>query len=262
MSIQAWSQLTGINLLLYFVVYILESAGIPNTLLLSSIQYILFALATIPSILWTDHWGRRPSLLVGGFSMAFWLYLMGGLFSRFGESNPVPNRAYTWVVIGHPAASHCIQASSYLAAASFAMFWGPVSWVYPPEIMPVRLRAKAVSLSTSTVWALSYALGFAVPPLFRAISWRIFFIFGSFNLAACIHVWFQIPETKHVSLEEMDEIFEHGEPIWQSFYNIRKTDRLDALARDIEQGKLHLHRIVHVEVSDDLERNGHGGIRL
>ncbi|KAK9319830.1 general substrate transporter [Lipomyces orientalis] len=250
MAIQAWSQLTGINLLLYFIVYILEAAGIPNTLLFSSIQYILFAVATIPSILWLDHWGRRLSLIIGSLSMAFWLYLIGGLFARFGEPNPVHNQAYTWIIVDHPAASHCIQASTYLAAVSFAMFWGPVSWTYPPEIIPLRIRAKAVSLSTSTNWAINYALGFAVPPLLRAISWRLFVIFASFNVAAFIHIWFRMPETKKLSLEEMDEIFEHGEPIWRSLTNVLHRDRLDALARDIENSKLHNHRIVHVEVDD------------
>ncbi|KAK9327832.1 general substrate transporter [Lipomyces starkeyi] len=255
MAIQAWSQLTGINLLLYFIVYILESAGISNILLFSSIQYILFALATIPSILWTDYWGRRLSLLIGSLSMAFWLYLIGGLFARFGEPAPSDNQAYTLIIVDHRAASHCIQASSYLAAASFAMFWGAVSWTYPTEIIPLRIRAKAVSLSTSTNWAINYALGFAVPPLLRVISWRLFVIFGSFNMAAFIHVWFKIPETKQVSLEEMDEVFEHGEPIWRSATNVHYIDRLDALARDIEQCKFHNHRTVHVDLNEDLERS-------
>ncbi|KAK9258169.1 hypothetical protein V1519DRAFT_433665 [Lipomyces tetrasporus] len=248
MAIQAWSQLTGINLLLYFIVYIIEAAGIPNTLLVSSIQYFLFALATIPSILWLDHWGRRLSLIIGSLSMAFWLYLIGGLFARFGEPNPVHNQPFTWIIVGHPAASQCIQASTYLAAVSFAMFWGPVSWTYPPEIIPLRIRAKAVSLATSTNWAINYALGFAVPPVLRAISWRLLVIFASFNIAAFVHVWFRMPETKQLSLEEMDEVFEHGEPIWRSLTNIHHRDRLDALARDVEKSKLHNHRTVHVEV--------------
>ncbi|KAK9242306.1 general substrate transporter [Lipomyces tetrasporus] len=259
MAIQAWSQLTGINLLLYFIVYILEAAGIPNTLLVSSIQYILFALATIPSILWLDHWGRRLSLIIGSLSMVFWLYLIGGLFARFGEPNPVHNQPFTWIIVGHPAASHCIQASTYLAAVSFAMFWGPVSWTYPPEIIPLHIRAKAVSLATSTNWAINYALGFAVPPLLRAISWHLFVIFASFNIAAFVHVWFRMPETKQLSLEEMDEVFEHGEPIWRSLTNIHHRDRLDALARDIEKSKLHNHRTVHVEMCDGPGRGSQRG---
>ncbi|KAK9314891.1 general substrate transporter [Lipomyces starkeyi] len=259
MAIQGWSQLVGINVLMYYVVYILDSAGISNTLLASSIQYIVNMVMTIPSILWTDHWGRRPALLLGALNIAFWLYLIAGLLARYGEPNPVPDQSYTWVVMGHPVVTRCIQASSYMTVASFAVSWGPVSWMYPPEIMPLRIRAKAVSIATATNWAANFALGLAVPPLLRAIRWRIFFIFGSFNLVAFIHVWIAAPETKQRTLEEMDEIFQHGEPLWRSFTGARKTDRLDSLAKDIEMGHLKIHRSVQVEMYDDYIRSGSTG---
>jgi hypothetical protein len=38
--------------------------------------------------------------------------------------------------------------------AAFGMSWGPVPWLYPPEIMPLAFRAKGVSLSTATVSSL------------------------------------------------------------------------------------------------------------
>ncbi|KAK9428835.1 general substrate transporter [Lipomyces doorenjongii] len=206
MAIQGWSQLVGINVLMYYVVYILNSAGISNTLLASSIQYII---------------------------------------------NMVMTQSYTWIVMGHPAATRCIQACSYMTVASFAVSWGPVSWMYPPEIMPLRIRAKAVSIATATNWAANFALGLAVPPLLRAIRWRMFFIFGSFNLVAFIHVWIAAPETKQRTLEEMDEIFQHGDSLWRSFTGVHNTDRLDNLAKDIEMGHLKIHRSVQVEMYDD-----------
>ncbi|KAK9492041.1 hypothetical protein V1508DRAFT_419892, partial [Lipomyces doorenjongii] len=42
---------------------------------------------------------------------------------------------------------------------------------------------------------------FAVPPLLRCIQWRLFFVFGSFNMAAFIHAWFTAPETKQRTLD-------------------------------------------------------------
>ncbi|KAK9428001.1 general substrate transporter [Lipomyces doorenjongii] len=237
MAIQAWSQLTGINFLLYFIVYILGSAGVSNPLLDSSILYIVGLTATIPVILWTDRWGRRPSLLIGALSMAFWLYLSGGLFARFGKPNPVPNQPYSWVISDHPAASRAIQVCLYLTTASFAMSWAPVSWIYPPEIVPLRIRAKAVALSTATNWAINFALGFAVPVVFRDIGWGIFFIFGSFNIASFVFVFLKMPETKQHTLEEMDEIFDHGKPPWRSFTGTYNS-RLDALAKEIELRRL------------------------
>lgn len=51
------------------------------------------------------------------------------------------------------AAAKGLIACTYLFVASYAPTWGPVSWVYPPELYPLRLRGKAVALATSANWA-------------------------------------------------------------------------------------------------------------
>ncbi|KAK9469300.1 general substrate transporter [Lipomyces arxii] len=250
MIIQVWSQLCGINFLLYYIVYVLNSAGVSNPLLASSVQYVINMVMTVPAILWMDKWGRRPTLLLGSASMALWLFLIGGLLQHFGQPNPVPDQSYTWVIIGHQPATRCIQAFTYLTVLSFAVSWGPVSWTYPPEIMPLRIRAKAVSLATAANWAANFALGLVVPPLLRAIRWWLFFIFGILNILAFAYVWFYAPETKQRTLEEMDEIFEHGEPLYKSFLGLRTSDKLDMLAQDIELGNLKVNRSVQVKMYD------------
>ncbi|KAK9353604.1 hypothetical protein V1523DRAFT_396351 [Lipomyces doorenjongii] len=214
MAIQAWSQLGGLIQLLRTLVY-------------ASFTYISITVGTIPTILWTDQWGRRSSLLVGALFGAFWMYIIGGLFARFGQPNPLKDQANTWVIIGHPAAGRTIQASCYLAAATFAMSWGPIEWIYPPEIYPLRIRAKAVWLTTAANWGVNYLLALAVPSLLRSIQWRLFIIFGSFNIGAFIYAIFRVRETKQRTLEEMDEVFEHGEPVWRSFTGVDRPDDVE-----------------------------------
>ncbi|KAK9371408.1 general substrate transporter [Lipomyces kononenkoae] len=242
MAIQCLSQLTGVNVLLYFIVYIFQSISISNELFFSSIQYIIFVVATIPTILWTDQWGRRSSLLLGSLGVGFWMFLIAGIFATYGHANPVTNQPYTWIITDNSAASHTIQASVYLASATFALSWGPIEWIYPPEIIPLRVRAKAVSLSTAANWLTNFTLALVMPPLLRSIRWGVFVIFGAFNIAGFIHVWLRVPETKQCTLEEMDEIFEHGEPVWKSFTGQRYSGRLEALAKEIERGKFGVHR--------------------
>ncbi|KAK9386049.1 general substrate transporter [Lipomyces mesembrius] len=263
MATQALSQLSGVIQLLYYIVYVLRAANYhplnPNptrTLIAAAIMYIVFTVGTIPSIIWTDQWGRRSSLLVGALSVAFWMYLIGVIMARFGEPNPVPNQPSTWVIIAHPAASGAVQASCYLAAAAFAMSWGPIEWLYPAEIFPLRIRATAVSLSTAINWATNFVLALAMPSLLRSIQWRVYIIFGSFNIGAFIYVFFWVPETKQRTLEEMDEVFEHGEPVWRSFTGVPRTNRLDVLAHEFEIGIRSIHRIIYVEMHNDVERNG------
>ncbi|KAK9320917.1 general substrate transporter [Lipomyces orientalis] len=238
MALQMWSQLSGMNVLMYYIVYVLKSAGIANTTLASSILYIINMVMTIPCLIWTDQLGRRPSLLVGAVFMSIWFFIIGGLLLQYGEPNPVANEPYTWIINENPAVSRTILAVSYLAVATFAVAWGPISWIYPPEVAPLRVRAKSVALSTAANWATNFALGFAVPPLLRSLKWGMFFLFGFFNIAAFINVLVAVPETKQRTLEEMDEIFEHGKPLWKSFTGMGDTNRLDRLAREIEMGHL------------------------
>ncbi|KAK9250092.1 general substrate transporter [Lipomyces tetrasporus] len=226
MAIKMWSQLSGINVMMYYTGYVLKSAGIANVRFASSIQYIINLVMTVPSLLWIDRSGRWPSLLIGAPVMSFWHFLIGGLLMRYGKPNPTVNEPETWIVVGHTAVSRTILACFYLVVATFAVSWAPISWLYPPEIAPVRVRAKSVAVAAATNWATSFALGFGVPPLLRSISWRMFFLFGALNIAAFVHILF--------ALEEMDEMFEHGEPLWKTFRAKGETDRLDKLARDIE----------------------------
>ncbi|KAK9371567.1 uncharacterized protein V1513DRAFT_468331, partial [Lipomyces chichibuensis] len=144
---------------------------------------------------------------------------------------------YTWIIVDQPIASRCIQASLYLISASFVMSWGPIEWLYPPEIIPLHVRCKAVSLSTSTHYGINLGWALSMLSVWRKILWGVFFISAAIYLAACIHVWLQIPETKQRTLEEMDEIFEHGDQIWRSFTGATYSGRLDLLAKDFEQGK-------------------------
>ena len=88
---------------------------------------------------------------------------------------------------------------------------GPVSWTYPAEIFPMRVRAKAIALSTASNWLFNFGLAWAVPPSLSTIAYKTYFIFGAFNLAAFIHIFFMFPETAGRTLEEVEAIFEKGQ---------------------------------------------------
>lgn len=164
-SVQLWGQLCGINVMMYYIVYIMQGAGIGNPLLTASIQYIINVVLTVPAILFLDRWGRRPSLLYGALGMMVCLLVNGTLLGAYGEPNPDTTRKeVSWIVHGKPAVSRTIVAFSYLFVATFAVTWGPTSWTYPAEIFPSKIRAKAVSLATAANWGSNCALAFAVPP--------------------------------------------------------------------------------------------------
>jgi hypothetical protein len=74
----------------------------------------------------------------------------------------------------------------------------------------MRVRAKAISLSTASNWLFNFALAWAVPPGLSTIAYKTYFMFGTFNLAAFIHIFFMFPETAGRTLEEVEEIFAQG----------------------------------------------------
>jgi sugar porter (SP) family MFS transporter len=173
---QIWSQLTGVNVMMYYIAYVFAQAGLEGHSLLisSSIQYIINVAMTIPALIWIDRIGRRPALIAGSLSMATWLFAEASIFAVYGEPAP-PGGAQgyeeaAYKVTGAP--SKAIIACSYLFVASFAPTWGPVSWIYPPELYPNHLRGKAVALATSGNWIFNFALGYFVPSAFVTIKWR------------------------------------------------------------------------------------------
>jgi len=146
-----------------------------NTLLVSSsIQYVINVAMTVPALIWVDRIGRRPTLLLGSTLMATWLWVNAGILGGMGEYVPGGiNNIREAKVRVTGSASKAVIACSYLFVASYAPTWGPVSWIYPPELFPNQLRGKAVAFTTSGNWAFNFALGYFVPVAFENITWKV-----------------------------------------------------------------------------------------
>jgi hypothetical protein len=229
-----------LNLTVYYITFVFGMAGYKGNanLLASSIQYVINVLMTIPALIWVDKWGRRPTLLIGAFFMATWMFANAGILGGRGVVVPggIGGVTEESMSVSGPAAKGLI-ACTYLFVASFAPTWGPVSWIYPPELFPLRLRGKGVALSTSANWAFNTALGYFVPPAFVNIKWKVYLVFGIFNVAMLIHVFFLFPETAGKTLEETENMFEDpngpkyiGTLAWKT--------RVDRHATMLERGEI------------------------
>ncbi|KAF9883996.1 hypothetical protein FE257_002384 [Aspergillus nanangensis] len=224
---QIWSQLTGMNVMMYYITYVFAMAGLEgnNLLVSSSIQYVINVVMTVPALVWVDHWGRRPTLLLGAVGMLTFLFANAGLMASYGHAAPRGGlnkiEAQSWIIRGPP--SKALIACTYLFVACYAITWGPVSWVYPPELFPLRVRGKANALCTSSNWAFNFALGYFVPPAFVNIKWQVYLLFGVFCAAMFLHVFFMFPETTGKTLEDVEKIFTDpsglpyiGRPAWKT----------------------------------------------
>jgi sugar porter (SP) family MFS transporter len=192
MSSQAFAQLNGINVISYYAPRVFEEAGWigREAILMTGINSVIYVLSTIPTWYLVDNWGRRAILLSGAVVMAGSLVATGW-----------------WLYIDVPQTPNAVVACVIVFNAAFGYSWGPIPWLYPPEIMPLNFRAKGVSLSTATNWAFNFLVGEVTPFFQEVIQWRLYPMHGFFCICSFVLVYFLYPETKGVPLEEMDVVF-------------------------------------------------------
>lgn len=195
MSSQAFAQLNGINVISYYAPRVFEEAGWlgRQAILMTGINSILYILSTLPPWYLVDRWGRRPILLSGATVMGLALCATG-----------------YWMYLDASWTPTAVVCSVIIFNAAFGYSWGPLPWLYPPEIMPLTFRAKGVSLSTATNWAFNWMVGQTTPYLQEVIQWRLYVMHGFFCACSFVLVYFLYPETKGVPLEEMDAVFGEG----------------------------------------------------
>jgi len=237
MSLQAWSQLSGMNIMMYYITYVFQGAGLSGRrggLIASAVQYVLNVVFTVPAILYIDQWGRRPMMIIGFALMSIWLFLVGGLQGGFGHWDRTDPANPVWLISGHSGITKAIIVFSYFFVCSFAITVGPTSWTYPAEIFPMKVRAKAVALSTASNWAFNTALAFAVPPGLANIGFVTYFIFGAFNVCAAIHIIFMFPETAGRTLEEIEDVFSQGNwfTAWKISKDVGRRTLADVVRKD------------------------------
>ena len=124
----------------------------------------------------------------------------------------------------------------------FAAIWGPYAWVVTSEIYPTAIRAKAMSLSTASNWLWNFGIGYATPYLVdegagrAGLGSNVFWIWGGFCVIAAVFVFFfvrlllpvplrsdadatfQIPETKGLSLEQVDILYRNSSILKSNAY--------------------------------------------
>jgi len=183
------SQFTGINAIIYYGPRIMEEAGLKlgDTLGGQVIIGIVNALATVFAIWKIDHYGRKKLLNIGVSGMFFSLLAVGILFILKQTDGILLITFITSFII------------------FFEVGFGPVIWVLLSEIYPTNVRGRAMSIATLMLWVGTAIIGQVVPWMLETLSPGITFIVFAI---CCIPVSFVlrlIPETKGMSLEDIEK---------------------------------------------------------
>ncbi|KAI0975487.1 general substrate transporter [Xylaria arbuscula] len=127
-----------------------------------------------------------------------------------------------WVQIRFdpPVSGQPIAAPGYVALVAIYIFaavcqfgWGPVVWTYCPEIPAARLRALNMGMATASQCLFNFIVAKATPTMFATLGtngFGTYFVYGAVFMVA--YAWVFVPETKGLSLEDMNELFEQDSP--------------------------------------------------
>ncbi|KAA8916654.1 hypothetical protein TRICI_001180 [Trichomonascus ciferrii] len=250
---QVWQQLAGGNVMMYYVVYVFQMAGLSGevNLIASSVQYIIMLVFTFPAMFYVDKIGRRPLLLGGSVGMGAFVFAVGGLLATYGE--PVdqvgdnPNIHIT--LEGQFGPSRGVLVCSYLFTMVYALSWAPVAWVYAPEVFPLYLRSKGMAVAAAGNWAMNFALAYYIPPAMDNIGYKTFIIFGVFCVVMFIHMFFMFPETAQKTLEEIDDLF--GPDAQWAFRTRVGRSRIQQEEEEIRRGEKPATEIIEHATEDN-----------
>ena len=194
--LSVFQQFVGINVVLYYAPEIFKNmgSGTESSLLQTIIVGGVNLTFTVLAIFTVDKFGRKPLQIIGALGMAVSMLGLGFTFylNSVGLGSLIFMLLYT---------------------ASFAMSWGPVTWVLLSEIFPNRIRG-AMSIAVAAQWIANFMISWTFP-MMNDSTWLndkfnhgfAYWIYGIMGILAALFMWKIVPETKGKTLEEMEDLW-------------------------------------------------------
>jgi len=194
--LQVFQQLVGINMMIYYAPTIFGYAGMKGLVAMMTVPTVNM-LFTFPAIHLVEKWGRKKLLYVGAVAMLVTMITAGLAFQTIGTvSDPA-------AIGGTPKLVLLVSVVVYIFG--FAVSWGPVVWLVCSEIFPLEGREVGMTITTMVNWT------FAGLVMANALSFMgvygnasIFYVFAGFCVLAIAFVALFVPETKGITLEELE----------------------------------------------------------
>ncbi len=185
---------TGINTIIYYAPTIFKIAGFDSNLnaiyATTGIGIVNFFM-TIVAVFFTDRLGRKPLLYIGLTGVMLSLAALGCAF-RFED---LLGDSMKWVAVG--------SLVSYIVC--FAISLGPIGWILVSEVFPLKIRGVAMSMCTVANFGFNFFVVSSFPVLLHRIGGAYtFWMFAIVSFLCIIFVYYCVPETKGISLEQIE----------------------------------------------------------
>ncbi|CAA6658406.1 unnamed protein product [Spirodela intermedia] len=223
-------QLTGINVIMFYAPVLFKTIGFgDNASLISAvITGLVNVFATLVSVYYADRAGRRKLFLEGGTQMLICQILVGTLIWKvFGISGVGKVDKGTAIVIVFLI---CVYVSG------FAWSWGPLGWLVPSEIFPLEIRSAGQSINVSVNMFFTFVIAQVFLTLLCHLKFGLFYFFGGWVIVMTTFIYFFLPETKNVPIEEMTRVWKKHW-FWGKYIDDSATAAAAATAADVELKK-------------------------
>ncbi|CAN6457779.1 unnamed protein product [Victoria cruziana] len=197
LAIPFFQQLTGINVIMFYAPVLFKTIGFgDNASLMSAvITGVVNVVATLVSIALVDRYGRRFLFLEGGVQMFICQVIIGIIlgdkFGLSGKGTLTKSEADLVVFF------ICVYVSA------FAWSWGPLGWLVPSEIFPLEIRSAGQSINVSVNLLFTFVIAQAFLTMLCHFKFGLFFFFAGWVLIMTTFIFFLLPETKNIPIEEM-----------------------------------------------------------
>ncbi|KZT60194.1 general substrate transporter [Calocera cornea HHB12733] len=199
--VSIWGQLSGNGLITYYLTVLLNQAGITSPdrqRVLNFVNSITSFAGALSGTAMADHVGRRFLMIFGSFCSAAGMSIVAGLLCNTGPQSIMRANAGISFI--------------FLFMVFFSFGWTPIQALYPTEVLSFEMRAKGLAFQTLITQGVSCINTFALPSALAALSWKTYIIFACWDVVGIVTVWIMAVETKQLTLEEMDAVFESKHP--------------------------------------------------
>ncbi|KAH3899259.1 sugar porter family MFS transporter SCDLUD_004694 [Saccharomycodes ludwigii] len=209
--LQSLQQLTGDNYFFYYGTTVFKAVGLADSFQTSIVIGVVNFFSTFVGIWVVGRFGRRTCLLWGAATMTACMVV----FASVGVTRLWPEGA-NHKDISSKGAGNCMIVFTCFYIFCFATTWAPLAYVVISESYPLRVKSKCMALATAANWIWGFLISFFTPFITSAINFYYGYVFMGCLVFMFFYVFFFVPETKGLSLEEVNDMWLEGVLPWKS----------------------------------------------
>lgn len=212
-AIPFFQQVTGINIIAFYAPVLFQSVGFgtDSALIAAIILGIVNLASIVVSTFVVDRFGRRFLFKIGGLQMVICQVavacVLAATTGTSGEKHITKDYAILVLVL------MCTYA------AGFGWSWGPLSWLIPSEIFPMKIRPTGQAISVAVNFATTFVLAQTFLTMLCHFKFGTFLFYAGWNAVMTIFVIFFLPETKGIPLDSMNVVWKNHW-YWRRFVDV------------------------------------------